>query len=378
MPVGRILACAFLVLVTSVTGCKRDLGECNLDGETPEGRPIDGPAAFDIAYRAADGLPMYEGQALVQATCGDGAFCHAPAAVGAERFGVPAQLDFDVSLACNELVSSACASPPSCADGQTDDPYCQNLRRLHHNQNKIREWAEGMIQEIRAGAMPPGEAGRQVRSNAVWLRESNADVLPSIESAEGQEIVRNWLACAAPAVARTELPPTEADQLQACTSVDDEICVYLGPQGELPDPNWTDIYWSVLFENCVGCHAPPGCDDCDQNPDNPLGGRIPGGASAVALEALDLSGASSTDTSDWPSDSYDAVVGVSAYTGGACATFGTLVVPTDPDNSLFLTKIRDDPPCGTVMPPTGALAAPLVQVVEDWILAGAPLEAPSN
>ena len=34
MPVGRILACAFLVLVTSVTGCKRDLGECNLDGET--------------------------------------------------------------------------------------------------------------------------------------------------------------------------------------------------------------------------------------------------------------------------------------------------------------------------------------------------------
>ena len=63
---GRALACSLLIAVTSVVGCKRDLGECNLDGQTPDGREIPGPTAFDIAYRVADGLPMYEGQALVR------------------------------------------------------------------------------------------------------------------------------------------------------------------------------------------------------------------------------------------------------------------------------------------------------------------------
>ena len=81
---GRPLTCSLLALITSVIGCKRDLGECNLDGQTPDGHPISGPAAFDIAYRLTDGLPMYEGQALIQSTCGDGSFCHAPAAVGAD------------------------------------------------------------------------------------------------------------------------------------------------------------------------------------------------------------------------------------------------------------------------------------------------------
>jgi hypothetical protein len=109
---GRALACSLLVLITSVTGCKRDLGECNLDGQTPDGRPIEGPAAFDIAYRLADGLPMYEGQALVQTTCGAGQFCHSPAAVGADRIGVPAGLNFDVDLACtDETQDPTCAKP---------------------------------------------------------------------------------------------------------------------------------------------------------------------------------------------------------------------------------------------------------------------------
>ena len=77
---GRAPACFLLLLTTSalagVGGCKRDLGECNLDGQTPDGRPIEGPAAFDIAYRYSDGLPTYEGQALFPPTCGAGQFCH--------------------------------------------------------------------------------------------------------------------------------------------------------------------------------------------------------------------------------------------------------------------------------------------------------------
>lgn len=366
---GRALACSLLILLTSVVGCKRDLGDCNLDGQTPDGVPIDGPAAFDIAYRITDGLPMYEGQAPVQSTCGDGAFCHSPAAVGADRIGVPAQLDFDVGLACNEAADAACASPPSCEGGQTDT-YCQRLRRLHGNQSNIRDWAEGMIQEMRASAMPPGEAGRRVRNSTPWLRESDGSELPPIESGEAREIVRNWLACQAPVVARTEIPPSVQEQLQPCPSVDDEICIYTGPQGELPEPAWSEIYWSIMFTTCVGCHGPSN-NNVDQNPNNPLGGDIPGGASAPALEALNLTGSDTTDTTDWASESWSAVVNVSAYTGGVCLAQGTLVIPNDSPNSLMIEKMRDTQVCGTVMPPTGSIAGSLIQVVEDWIDMGA-------
>lgn len=231
---GRLLACSLLVLVTSATtvlGCKRDLGECNLDGQTPDGRPIDGPAAFDIAYRLTDGLPMYEGQALVQSTCGNGSFCHSPAAVGALRIGVPAGLNFDVALACTDASQNAtCAQPiQSCEGGQTQTPYCERLQRLRGNQDQIQKWSEGMIQEMRAGAMPPGAAGLDVRDRRVWIQDSTGDPLPPIESGEAQEIVRNWLACQAPVIARTEFAADAALELEPCPSVDDEICVYNGP-----------------------------------------------------------------------------------------------------------------------------------------------------
>jgi len=354
-------------------GCKRDLGDCNLNGQTPDGHAIDGPAAFDIAYRTTDGLPMYEAQALVQSTCGDGAFCHAPAATGADRIGAPAQLDFDLALACNEGVDAACASPPSCAGGQTDTPYCESLRRLHGNQGKVREWAEGMIQEIRAGAMPPGEAGRRVENPAPWLRKADDTLLPSIHSADGQEIVRNWLACQAPVIARTEVAPSDDLQLEPCDSVDEEICVYSGPQGALPEPMWSEIYWSIMFTQCVACHGPPN-NNLDQNPNNPFGTLIPGGAdtTGAAVAALDLSGLDKTNTSDWAADSYSAVVDAAAYPGGACAGFGTLVVPNMSAQSLMIDKMRNSPPdCGTVMPPTGSIAEPLIEVVEQWIDSGA-------
>jgi hypothetical protein len=368
---GRALAYSFLVLIASVGGCKRDLGECNLDGHTPDGRPIEGPAAFDLAYRITDGLPMYEGQALVQSTCGDGAFCHAPAAVGAERMGVPAQLDFDVELACNEAADAACASPPSCEGSQTDTPYCQRLSSLQANQSTVQDWAEGMIQEMRAGAMPPGEAGQRVSNATPWIRQSDGSELPPIESSEATEIVRNWLACQAPVVARSEIATDAADQLTPCDSVDDEICVYTGPQGALPDPVWSEIYWSIMFTTCVGCHGPANAN-VDQNPDNPLeNGQIPGGASPPGVAALDLTGSDKTNTTNWPSESWSAVVNASAYSGGVCAAQGTLVIPNESHNSLMIHKLRDTQTCGTVMPPTGRIAGFLIQVIEEWIDIGA-------
>jgi len=376
------LACSLLVLATgfcctSLLGCKRDLGECNLAFD-PD-RPIEGPAAFDIAYRITDGLPMYEGQALVQSTCGDGSFCHAPAAVGADRIGVPAGLNFDVDLACtDESQDPSCAQPiESCEGGQTDTAYCSRLESLHNNQNQVNSFAEGMIQEMRAGAMPPGEAGRRVRNGTPWLRKSDPDrpnrpeELPPIESAEAQEIVRNWLACQAPVIARTEIPASDGDELEECPSVDGEICIYNGP-AVLPDPVWSEIYWSVMFNECVICHGPSN-DNMDQNPDNPRGGDIPGGASPDALAALDLTGPNTMDTTSWPSDSYPAVVDALAADPGACAGQGTLVIPFDSQSSIMIEKLRGTQTCGTEMPPLDMISETLIQVVEEWVDLGAPI-----
>lgn len=372
----RALTCLLLVFtmspVVGVVGCERDLGECNLYDQTSEGAPIDGPAAFDVAYRATDGLPMYEGQALVQSTCGDGSFCHAPAAVGADRIGVPAGLNFDVALACIDASEDPTCTQPiqSCDAGQTNSPYCTRLTSLQNNQNQVNNFAESMIQEIREGAMPPGAAGQAVSNNTPWIRSDGSE-LPSIESSEGQDIVRNWLACQSPVVARTEAPPSPNLELQPCPSVDQEICVYSGP-GDLPDPTWSDIYWSIMFTRCVLCHGPANATTDDPNPDNPLGGTIPGGASPVALAALNLTGTDTTNTTNWPIESWSAVVDALAADPGECAGQGTLVVPFDSPNSIMVQKLRGTQTCGTEMPPAQMIGESLIQVVEQWVALGAP------
>jgi hypothetical protein len=363
--------------VSSLVGCKRDLGECNVGKQTPEESMIQGPAAFDIVYREIDGLPMYEGQALVQSTCGDGAFCHAPAAVGGDRIGVPAGLNFDVDLACTDVADDpSCAQPiDSCEGGQTDTSYCERLRGLQNNRNQVNNWAEGMIQEIRSGTMPPGEAGQRVRNNARWIRTPDPDrpersaELPSIDSSEGQEIVRNWLACQAPVVARTEIPSSAALELELCPSVDDEICVYRGPS-VVPDPSWSSIYFGIMFTDCVICHGPAN-DNTDQNPNNPLDGNIPGGASPAGLAALNMTGADTADTTSWPAESWSAVVNALAADPGDCAGQGTLVIPFDPDGSIMIQKMRNVQTCGDRMPQGGSISEARIQVVEEWINQGA-------
>lgn len=378
MLAGRVLACLSIVLLTSfflmgVVGCKRDLGDCRLYGETEDGERLEGPAAFDIAYRATDGLPMYEGQALVQSTCGDGAFCHSPAATGTERIGVPAGLNFDVSLACiDDSLDPSCTQPiASCESGQTSSPYCSRLSRLQSNVNTVNDWAEGMIQEIRAGSMPPGAAGESVRNNTPWIRKSDGSDLPSIGTKEAEEIIRNWLACGAPVIARTEIPPNAGLALTPCPSIGDETCIYNGPEGDLPAPAWSEIYWSIMFQSCVVCHGPRNTN-VDQNPDNPFGGAIPGGASAEGLAALNLTGSDTTNTSNWPSESWSAVVNALAADPGACAGQGTLVIPNDSPDSIMIQKLRAVQTCGDPMPSGGSISESLIQIVEEWIALGAP------
>jgi hypothetical protein len=383
MLMRRLVASSILPLVWLAAGCgERDLGECNLDGTTEDGRPLKGPAAFDLVYNSIDGRPMFEGQALVQSSCGNGQFCHSPNATGADRIGVPKGLDFDVDLACtDQSANSACTNLQACGAANAESEYCQNLKRLEDNQSNVVSWAGDMIKAIREGTMPPGPAGARVQDDSSWIRADDQSVLPSLNSeqaeerAQARDIVRNWLACASPVVARTEIAPTATQELIPCPSVDDEVCIYSGPRADLPDPTWSSIYWSLIFPQCVTCHGPTNSND-DPNPENPFDGAIPGGANAQALAALDLTGSDPTDTSNWPSDSHGAVVNVPASSAGQCEGPDIYeVVPNDVAGSLMIQKMRAVQTCGGEMP-LGAgqqtISNAVIDIVEQWINAGAP------
>lgn len=378
-------AVAGLLAVLALTACKRDTGECNAQGLTPDGRPIEGPAAFDIAYRSTDGLPMYEGQAIVQSSCGNAQFCHANAAERENRFGVPKGYDFDVSLACNSLLDPSCEDLEVCDDDNPSE-FCQRLERLDDNRARCANEAGLMIAEIRRDYMPPGKAGDAVQDRTAWLQGPRASSpassgpgteLPNIDSSEGQDIVRNWLACKAPVIGRTEPAPTVELELKPCDNSVDEAnnvnCVFLGPPAEIPDPEWSSIYYSLVFTQCLSCHAPLNGNQ-DANPLNPLGGTIPGGADDNALMVLDLSGSDTSDTSNWPSESHAAVVDAMASAGGDCAG-KVLVVPNDVEASLLVDKLRGTQDCGEVMPPNPdnlpSIISPVVEAVEEWINLGA-------
>ena len=153
------------------------------------------------------------------------------------------------------------------------------------------------------------------------------------------------------------------------------MCVYNGPQGSLPDPTWSSIYWSVMFNQCVICHGPAN-SNVDQNPDNPNeDGRIPGGASAEGLEVLDLTGSDTADTTNWAFESHPALVNAPASPLGPCAAQGINVRPDDPDGSLMIQKMYAIQSCGGEMPLGGGtqtIPTPVILVIEDWINMGAP------
>lgn len=72
----------------------------------------------------------------------------------------------------------------------------------------------------------------------------------------------------------------------------------------------------------------------------------------------------------------------SAHLGGwDASTYETLlssgdhapvIVPGDPTNSLLAQKLLGTQKEGTVMPPGGKLSEDLIQIILDWIKAGAP------
>lgn len=310
---GVLIIAAFLsaALVTLLSGCSRELGECD---------PL---AARSVAWDG-DGMPAYEGQALMVASCGFGAFCHSEGIALEERFGAPHGFDYDLRLADVGVDR---------AEGRV------RLEAMHDITfaDRFRIW-----RAVESGGMPiAGQMGALVESAAPHYSRLGADgslePLPGLETREGKEALRNWLACALPIV-------------EATTSAGhpDDAIGDIVDAGEVDplEPLWSDIHARLIAPRCAS---------------DPCHGTSAAGGLAFGDE----------------SESLAALFGVSAG-GSACGGGGGLLVaPGDPDASLLIHKLEGqdeigDDVCGSVMPTGGSQVSPAsIAAIRMWIADGA-------
>jgi hypothetical protein len=191
----------------ALSGCSgEDLGDCDVQ------------AAREIVY-GRNGLVATKGQALLHDSCGNAAFCHSANARRGNRYGAPADLNFDML-------------PP------TGWP-------------RVVEDRDDVWNAISDGDMPPGKRGRATLGNGDWSfdpnRSKRAETLPALSTSEGKAAIRNWLACGAPVVGETHvpswaMPPASDDDAGA---------------GEV---TWTRVHEHVIKPHCAlaGCHDSSG------------------------------------------------------------------------------------------------------------------------
>ncbi len=317
----------FLVIVLSLgalAACdKPHLGLCNEREAT------------ELVF-TRDGYPAYVGQALVQESCTP---CHTAQNTGSRRRGAPVSLDYDV------------------VGSQTADPRMPDEDALAHVQaarQLIWETRFDIFDALQTGRMPPGGIGLEARGNSGYADLAGTPLL-EVESAEGVERVRGWLACGAPMVERSAaylddmgMPIAGRTAGAECSEGDvGDYCVVQG-MGINIDPVWSQIYDFVIEPGCVLCHS----------------NRDP---TRLHQSQLDLS------TADI---AYAALVGVRAmgdHNSTPCSETGaTRVVAGDPDASLLVQKLEGvvadgSPVCGDRM-----IASPAaIAKIRLWIAMGA-------
>lgn len=299
-----------LCLVSSLillAGCQPDLGECDI------------VAARAVVYDQ-EGFPAYEGQALLQVSCGNGAFCHSEGASPTSRLGAPAELDFDMALATAGDGAAATAT-----------------ERLRVGQLTTYDWRHEIFSQVEGETMPPyGEATVLALANVPRFGRADGTRLDPIDTFGGLDTLKNWLACGSPVVERTTPHP------DGFTSVGAVIPALAMADVE---PTFSSIYQRVLLPRCGNsCHGP-------------------GAGSQLTEAVLDLSETGAA---------YTNLLNVAAM-GSQCGTASaTLVVPGDPTNSLLLQKLEGTHGCGAAMPLDGAqLPNGTIPAISQWITAGA-------
>jgi hypothetical protein len=301
LPIAGARVVAVLCLL--LAGCEEDLGPC-------------GDAEMELARTPVwdeSGLPAYEGQALIDRSCGNGSFCHSAGAVGDKRFGAPAELNFDMAIASAD---------------ETEDP--EAAARLRAGQLEVYDRRHDIFDLVSDGTMPPGDVGgRMVAEARVFIDDRDLD-LPEIDSSDGNAILKNWLACGSPVVERAA----------GAGMIGDTVPI----RGGMVDPTWSSIYQRIIAPTCAGtafCHNTDG-----------------GGAEG------------NMDMSDKDMALMN-LINVAAM-GEECGDSGRVrVVPGDPDSSLLIQKL-EGPDCGSRMPLSRSkLSDATIQAFRDWIADGA-------
>lgn len=316
------------LLLILLAGCRPDLG-------VP-----DEEAARELVYDR-EGVPAFAGQALVIQSCGAGGFCHSDDVVQlSDRFGAPAGLGFDLTLAST-----------------TVEVELDRAARLRSHTARVIQNSGWVWEQVASGRMPPdGEAGERYRqaTGIEYTRFDDAGApigpLPGLDTEEGRAILRNWLAMGdeLPVVERTH-PPLSTRDLQVGVVV--PIC-----ERNCVDPTFESIYEQILIPSCARsrCH-----DSSEPAADLTLSGPIDGATGREARLAV-----MSTVLS-------------SLTTGQAMDTQcrgRALLVAGDPLRSLLYQKVSlsSQDVCGSRMPLAGnPLSDQRLCAIREWIACGA-------
>ena len=337
----------------------------------PDG--CDEEAMRTVVY-SMEGHPAFAGQALLHSSCGFGAFCHASGAQGSLRHGTPAGFDLDIE--------------PASYDTSAGD-----VDRLRHAQETALQWRDAIWREVERGTMPPGEAGERLLDNGLRPRyrlrsEGRYEDLPELSTVQGREVLRNWLACGAPVIERTQEradgAPSSVGAVVAAVCAQDEDCPFsdasrcdvalgecapcegdadcahvggqplcaLGRCVAPAEPTWPSIYEVIVTPTCAleFCHG-----DDEGNNEGMLDLRDRAGSYARLFTA---------------SESEE------------CGYLGLpIVTPGEPEQSLLYRKLfaledgeeEDSAICGYRMPyaAESPLPSPWIETIAQWIRDGA-------
>ncbi|MEC7523900.1 MAG: hypothetical protein VYE22_28725 [Myxococcota bacterium] len=310
--------CGATISILLLASCGPDLG------------PADEAAALEIVY-TPDGVPAFAGQALMIQSCGAGGFCHSEDIDAQERFGAPLGLDFDVRLAST-----------------SNEVELEAADRLLRNQQRVLSMRGHIWEQVQSGEMPPtGEAGRMYAESVNERFERIADdgvtatPLPGLDTEEGRELLRNWLASRTPVIERSQErvdrePNVTGFTIAAC----ERSCV---------DPTWPAINAQIIQPSCA-------LGRCHDNSD-PAG-------------ALDLSGSDAE---------VHARILDAAPEGMQCVGEVPLLTASMPEMSLMYLKVAaasSDDVCGSRMPLSGnLLSEQRLCALRAWIQCGACVEA---
>lgn len=326
-------------MTLGVAGCGTDLGSCEPDASTA------------LVYDR-QGVPFYAGQFVVAKSCARG-FCHSAQATRGERNGAPAELDFDVTTVIG---------------GDDTDAA---TRRMRDGAAVIEDWAERMVGTIESGWMPPGEAGEPYVARdgctedatlIASLPEGDPEICApyglrtvrfDVRRSDTQAILKNWLACNAPLVERTEPPPSGVTLLGQVV-----------PARTAVDPTFASIWAIVLSDdNCTDCHRrglPP-----TQRAFFELSGELDFSDRQTAYRGLlGLGGEGAESNAE------------EVVPQGCRGSVDKLVTPGNPDRSILIQKLEanedEPPPCGEAMPIVGSVVPQsTIDVIREWIANGA-------